>query len=582
MCNKVYKSKVSVYKKITFLKGLIFLIFLLILPALASANPIINYTDILNGPNSGTNDGPGGCYLTIFGNNFGVTKGSSTVEIGGVEVEAYKFWSETKVSVQLGPSNVSGDIVLTTSEGSVTNPEQFIVNSGDIYFISPTGDDQTGAVNDINRPFKTPNYVVRSLSAFGAGDWVVARGGIYDLDDGNQGLFFQTWLRLNKSGSDNNDIVFMGYPGELADILIASRLAIFYPVATPNPGHFVVANFYANVTSIDAVGVIRAGGPSSGTICENDPDASEGTGPGRFVNIEIDGNDVGLMGCSLGCNAVIVGYAHDIKLLGISVHNSSTANENCRSHVIYLSTTQRNTEVGWSKVYNIPHSRAVIQVHQDSWGGRCFGQKYMTDINIHDNVIHNVKGQPILLDGSTGDVYIYNNIIYNAHTSVSGYLDIISLRGMGGTCNAYIYNNTIYVNPAYSEKGEVVRFGIMGYFPEHVYLYDNIFYVVDPQDAYFGVASGTWSLDSNVTSSNNLWYGSNDSLPPFANNTVNSDPMFIDPAAGDFSLHSGSPAKGAGRDGGDIGAIGFSAEGDGGDGGGGTTLPNILDLLLSD
>jgi len=54
-----------------------------------SSDPLILYTDITSGPNSGgeRNDGS---YLTIFGTHFGATRGISTVTINGRAVAQYR------------------------------------------------------------------------------------------------------------------------------------------------------------------------------------------------------------------------------------------------------------------------------------------------------------------------------------------------------------------------------------------------------------------------------------------------------------------------------------------------------------
>src|SRR5438445_731162 len=81
-------------------------------PSLAaqSAAPLVLYTDVLSGPNSGgeNNDGT---YLSIFGQNFGTSGlGTSTrVFIGGAEVASYRYLGSSagrpdvqQITVQVG------------------------------------------------------------------------------------------------------------------------------------------------------------------------------------------------------------------------------------------------------------------------------------------------------------------------------------------------------------------------------------------------------------------------------------------------------------------------------------------------
>ena len=73
--------------------------------AAATPGPLILYTDITSGPNSG-GEGNGGIYLTIFGLHFGATQGTSTVTINGRPVAQYILWSDTKIGVQIGRAHV--------------------------------------------------------------------------------------------------------------------------------------------------------------------------------------------------------------------------------------------------------------------------------------------------------------------------------------------------------------------------------------------------------------------------------------------------------------------------------------------
>src|ERR1700759_4543646 len=78
--------------------------------AASASTPLVLYTDIASGPNSGGENGKG-AYLSIFGKNFGSTGlGTRTkVTIGGVAVASYRFFGASKaradvqqISVQIG------------------------------------------------------------------------------------------------------------------------------------------------------------------------------------------------------------------------------------------------------------------------------------------------------------------------------------------------------------------------------------------------------------------------------------------------------------------------------------------------
>src|SRR5882724_13133817 len=84
-----------------------------------TAPPRIFFTDLTSGPSTG-GENNNGTILTIYGRNFGVTQGTSTVTVGGGAVAAYLKWGgkskaataaaklET-ISVAIGPNAKSGD-----------------------------------------------------------------------------------------------------------------------------------------------------------------------------------------------------------------------------------------------------------------------------------------------------------------------------------------------------------------------------------------------------------------------------------------------------------------------------------------
>ncbi|MHB8816021.1 MAG: putative Ig domain-containing protein, partial [Steroidobacteraceae bacterium] len=77
--------------------------------------PLILYTDVASGPNSGGENNDG-AYLSIFGKNFGSTGLGSTVKvyIGGTEVSGYRY---------LGPSRGRPDIQeISVQVGSLGSP----------------------------------------------------------------------------------------------------------------------------------------------------------------------------------------------------------------------------------------------------------------------------------------------------------------------------------------------------------------------------------------------------------------------------------------------------------------------------
>ena len=111
--------------------------------ALNLAAPRLLFTDLESGPKTGGQDNLG-AFITLYGEGFGATRGSSTVTIGGAEVARYVTWGQDNgiargldmIVVQPGPNVTTGNIVVTVN-GLASNPLPFAVRSGQIYFVIP-------------------------------------------------------------------------------------------------------------------------------------------------------------------------------------------------------------------------------------------------------------------------------------------------------------------------------------------------------------------------------------------------------------------------------------------------------------
>jgi len=524
----------------------------LLFPALVQSAPRIFYTDVESGPNTG-GENNNGAYLSLFGKGFGTDLTQIKVYVGNGEVSRYMYLGPSlgrpdvqQLSVQLGQATSSGPVKVVVNGVSSNTDHTFTVRPGNFYFISLTGSDSNGAVNDVTHPFRTPNYVKGLISP---GDFLVVRGGTYVLDDGTNNISNSTWLRYPPNGTAASPNTLMGYPGETVIVKPLNSWIWLWAGDGTAGSHWVISNFnvlYVNCTAGSAL--LLSTVTTVSDVCLGNQVAHKLTDI-RAVNINFDGQNLGGMCAGSGDSPVNVQYSDHVKVLGVSVHDTAN-NPNEAGHVIYLAAVQNATEVGWNALWNIPHSRAVVQVHQDSFGGACWGQKFLTDIQIHDNLLHDLAGQPIMLDGGTGDIQVYNNLIYNVRDVT--YSDIFSLRASGGTLNASLYNNTAYADALTGGQGFMLGFGSAN-LPQHVTLYNNIFYLTDPQDLWYGSdwfstdQVAAWIKGGNVTSANNLWYGSRSAMPSFAGyHELNVNPQLVNPRLGNFALRGGSPAIGAG------------------------------------
>ncbi len=540
------------FKTIIYILLLTFVVFLKQpLSAVAAPPPIVLYTDIASGPKSG-GEGNNGAYLSIFGKNFGTDINAITVTIGGGAVARKMFLGASygrpdiqQLSVQLGPNVATGSIKVSIGGIDSNTDKIFTVRAGNIYFVSLTGNDATGVPNDVSHPYRTLNYLARTLGAFRAGDFAVVRGGTYTISDTANGAYNGGWMRPNKSGSGGSPITVYGYPGETVTIALSPGYVLFNNYDTLS--YWTVANFAISLTVCDinqGSNVIQAGSPAASC-------PMSGTGKVSYINFVNLGISGGCMSSCSGCSPIEIAWSDHSKLLGVSVHDSGDAGATT-SHPFYLSAEQSNTEVGWCALYNIARSRGVLQVHQDGFGGTCYGRKTLTDIYIHDNLFHDLNAQALLLGGGVGDVYIYNNLFYNIGlNSGNTYDDVLTFRVCGGVANIRFYNNTLYVNPYQTGAGTIMTWGdVAGCTSPNsnvlqASVYNNIFNVTESQDIYSRFETN-YDPRSVITSDCNIWYGSSSGLPSFRGpNDKSAAPNFAYPSQADFSLLSNNACRAA-------------------------------------
>lgn len=500
--------------------------------------PAVFFSDVESGPGDGGED-DAGAYLTLHGTGFGETRG--TVTIGGGEVGAYRKWSSNLIAVQIGRAARSGDILVRTIEGREARaPRPFTVRPGRIWFVAPAGDDRTCRAGDVHRPCRTPNSLVREARV-GPGDFIVVRRGTYADNDSQNGLYSNTWIRPTVSGIAGKPIAIVAYPGESAvfEQHTGARLFSHYDSIS----YWIVSGLRVRIYHCRAAGIMGVGDPATTEGCRN-PTAARRATDIAFVGIDIDGGGIGGMCGGSGGDLVEIGSAERVRVLGLSIHDTSPQNPEEPTHAIYLAATQKDVEIGWNRIWNIPHSRALIQVHQDSFNGACWAQPSLDRISIHDNEIHNVAGQAILVDGGAGRVEIYNNVISETPLSDDHrYPDVISLRGSGSQLEVTLAHNTVVADPGASERGFLLGIGAPGCTgaPKSVQLFNNVLQVAGGvRDAYIGY-NETCAVGTPIHAERNLWIGAG--RPPATDNSA----LSVDPRLERLRPQPGSPLLGAGR-----------------------------------
>src|ERR1700704_1893866 len=170
-------------------------------------SPRIIFSDLQSGPNSGGFNNKG-AIVTVYGFGFGASRGASTLTIGGAAADNYLQWTNTSISFQLGSAAASGNIVVSVA-GTASNGVPFAVRPGNIYFVSPTGNDANAGT--AAAPWHS---VVKAKNAVAAGDIIYLMDGVNE-----SGLESSSaTLALAKSGTSTLPIALVAYPGAVATI----------------------------------------------------------------------------------------------------------------------------------------------------------------------------------------------------------------------------------------------------------------------------------------------------------------------------------------------------------------------------
>jgi len=484
-------------------KTLIFTILFLIFScgAAFAAAPVIFYSDLTSGPNTGGQNNKG-AFVTIWGKNFGATRGSSKVTVGpavsGYEVDSYPVWTDTKISFQLGSSAATGNITVTTSEGT-SNGVSFTVRSGNIYFVKTTGNDSSGD-GSWNTPWKT---IIKAKNTLAAGNIAYICDGVSQtaLDD------YNACVNLSSGGTADLPKALVAYPGATVNVGSSSVERGFYWWSGGT--YWVLSQF--NVTANNVAFEFYTGWRIVGNT------------------ITVPTGD--------GASAAIHGGYSYIKILGNELYNCGVAEPSKLYHNIYVTndngTALTDFEIAWNIVRNSTANRG-IQIYNNSGT--------TTNVSVHDNICHHLRGNGINIgNGNTGTIEIYNNIIYKCAQGpdfYNGSSDYNGILIVSNNATVYLYNNLVY-DCGYTGGGrDTGIFGILE-FTGTIYPRDNIFYS-NGQDyePYMSVNSSSPSTGAYK----NIFYGKG-SAPSWDSAAVNSEPKFVNLSGYDFHLVKPDPPE---------------------------------------
>jgi len=504
----------------------------------SASPPLILYTDIISGPNSG-GEGDNGIYLTIFGTHFGATRGTSKVTINGHAVAQYLLWSDNKIGVQVG--HVSTGPIVASVGGVLSNSDKtFTVRPGRIFYIGPAIDNSAGSCSGGTylQPWGLTNLASKSEAAYtkmmrtprfyynctSPGDTLVFLNGVsYPYFDGTGWHSSLTVGGSRETTTPSKFYTFMARPG--AAVRLGSTGWANFSIRDHSNGYNVISGR-----------TLTGSGVSGGTILA--------------PHDRVVGNEVTCPDC-WGPSGALAGGGDGIIIYGNTVHDVSTlvpGGSNKTYHAVYVGGN--NIEIAWNRIYEAKAYNGV-QVHHDKSPG-------FYNVSIHDNDIADVNGSGINLstvDPSSGYIKVYNNVVHHVGLAMApdspGPHSCLAIKGLGSATapgTVEIFNNSMvdcssYLNTNPSDDSSCAILIPAKQLNVTTKLVNNIVY----QPAYAGTAKqsvffcGGGSVGT-VSGSNNLWFSEHaprNTAPATSYGTI-ANPRFV--SSTDFHLQNGSPA----------------------------------------
>ncbi|MCJ7533119.1 MAG: right-handed parallel beta-helix repeat-containing protein [Anaerolineales bacterium] len=382
--------------------------------------------------------------------------------------------------------------------------------SGNIYYVSPNGDDSNPG--NETRPWQT---IQKAAGTLVAGETVYIRAGTY-----------RERVIVQNSGSADEFITFASFPGEVVTI---DGQGVEVPEYS---GLFEVSN--RSYIKISELRIINS--KNNGILADTSNHisieknytyntVSSGIGVWNSTDIIIDGNEV-----ELACND---GSQEDITVAGTDTFE-------VRNNYIHHGGPGTNGGEGIDvkdgssngKVYkNLVFDLNRVGIYVDAWN------KHTYNIEVYDNVVHDIAAYGFVLASEAGglleNVLVYNNISYHNKFSGLGISDCCAdLAPHHPIKHIQIINNTFH-NNGWEDWGPGIS--LENPEAEDILVRNNI----ASQNAYTQIGANPHIL--NLVVDHNLIYGSvsDDEYP---DSGLNGDPLFVNPAEGDFHLLADSPA----------------------------------------
>jgi hypothetical protein len=497
---------------------------------------VIFFSDLDWGPKTGwENSTTKGAAVTIWGKNFGPSRGSSFVTVNGAELRSDLDYAEWGVS---GPAkdmeritfwlnnlcqDGAGQITVTVNS-VISNSLDFTVMDAEIYFVSVTdGDNGNNGqyatfVDGNNGPFKDIKMFNPALNPSGDNQYIVyVRGGAYtELD------IHDKYVALKGPfGGPDRRKALIAYPGETP--IMGSYSVIWNANYDPYGRNSYFT--YSKLRIENGEGAIGLWGDHNRVVGCHFKDMLDEAWSGVIM---VDNSRYSKIYGNLFENCGYDSYKHNIYVKSHRYNIAGSLDETCEYNYI-----------GWNE-FDSP-------VASDRHGGAIFlstqshaaeNNHYTNHIWIHDNYFHDGNMDYLYTTDSydVKNVYIYNNIFARGSSSIGGI--VIQRRSI----DFVFYNNVFYQIGGSGEPMVFIAYDPSNN-PSNPIFINNIWHSL-PGQAFIKLESGNQTF----TSEHDLYYDPDGTTTPPSgsritiNDTVIGDPLFANPFGSDFHLLYGSPA----------------------------------------
>jgi hypothetical protein len=392
--------------------------------------------------------------------------------------------------------------IKVTVNGEVSNTYPFTVDdTGDIYFVSPTGSDSNNG-RTVSTAWRTLEHATYNDSPLlGPGDFLYLVGGTYN----EGGWYIGYHNKFQYDGTAAERITMTSYPGEEAIITGGGSLDIYSSYWTL--ARLTFGNIYIHL------------GAQKSQCTENPNNVRDGL---EAIGNEFTGRADHCIQ-SFSDNCVIQGNYIDLTPI------DST------SYPLYMSSGS-NRQI--KDNYIAGGSKWLIHVFDED-RPNCNDVGRVLSGTIEGNLLNATNsgqgrdGAVIIQANSAADVFGYtvkNNILYS--TDGAGTSDGF-LRIRHNVDGVYVYNNTFY-----NAGGNFIR--ITDSVPDNIVIKNNIFHT------HGSGSDVTASSSGQVTVENNLYYPSKNLSGTSDGSSIEADPQFVSAGSYNFHLQSASPARDAG------------------------------------